>query len=140
MSTANKALVRRWFEEVWNKGRVSAIDEMLASDATVHGLGAELRGPAGFKPFHAAYRSAFPDVTIQIDDIVAEGDIVAVRWSGAATHRGDGLGFPATGKQVRFTGMVFVRIEGGKLVEGWNNFDQLGMLQQLGVVSPAPGV
>jgi steroid delta-isomerase-like uncharacterized protein len=138
MSTENKALVRRWFEEVWNKGRAAAVDEMLASHAAIHGLGDDLQGPAGFKPFHAAYRNAFPDVSLQIDDIVAEGDIVAARWSGTGTHRGDGLGFAATGKHVRFTGMTFVRVQGGKLVEGWNNFDQLGMLQQLGVVNPAP--
>ena len=92
MSTENIALVRKWFEEVWNKGRVGAIDELLASHAVVHGLGADLRGPAGFKSFHSAYRDAFPDVMIQIDDIVAQGDIVAARWSGTGTHRGEGLG------------------------------------------------
>ncbi len=135
MSIENKTLVRRWFEEVWNKGRVAAIDEMLASHTAIHGLGNDLRGPADFKRFHSAYRNAYPDVAIQIDDLVAEGDTVAVRWSASGTHQGDGLGFPATGRHVRFSGMVFVRIEKGKLVEGWNNFDQLGMLQQLGVVS-----
>ena len=138
MSTESKDLVRRWFEEVWNEGRVAAIDEMLASHGVVHGLGDDLRGPAGFKPFHAAYRSAFPDVAIHIEDIIAEGDLVAARWSGAATHRGEGLGFAPTGRRVRFTGMVFVRVQGGVVVEGWNNFDQLGMLQQLGVINQAP--
>ena len=140
MSTENKALTRRWFEEVWNTGRSTAIDEMLAADAVIHGLGNDLHGPAGFKSFHAAYRNAFPDVTLQIDDIAAEGAIVAVRWSGSGTHRGDGLGFAATGKQVRFNGMSFVRVERGKLVEGWNSFDQLGMFQQLGVVNLPSGV
>ena len=135
MSTENKALVRRWFDEVWDKGRVAAIDEMLANDAAVHGLGTDTYGPAGFKPFHSAYRNAFPDVRIQVDDIVAEGNIVAARWSGTGTHRGEGLGFAATGRQVHFNGMLFARVDQGKLVEGWNNFDQLGMLQQLGVVS-----
>lgn len=136
MSAENKALVRRWFQEVWSNGRVEAIDEMLGSGAVVHGLGGpDLHGPNGFKPFHAAYRDAFPDVTIEVDDIVAEGDIVAVRWSAAGTHRGAGLGVAATGTQVRFCGMAFVRVEGGKLVEGWNSFDQLGMFQQLGIVS-----
>jgi steroid delta-isomerase-like uncharacterized protein len=136
MSTENKTLVRRWFEEVWNKGRAAAIDEMLASDTVIHGLGNDdLHGPTDFKRFHAAYRQAYPDVTIQIDDLVAEGDMVAVRWTASGTHRGEGLGFPATNKHVRFSGMVFVRVEQGKLVEGWNNFDQLGMLQQLGVVN-----
>jgi steroid delta-isomerase-like uncharacterized protein len=136
MSAQNKALVRRWFEEVWNKGRAAAIDEMLAPDSVVHGLGpGDLRGPAGFKPFYSAYRNAFPDVSIQIDDIIAEGDLVAARWSATATHRGHDLGFPATGKRVQFSGMVFVRVVGDKLVKGWNSFDQLGMFQQLGAVN-----
>lgn len=140
MSIDNKTLVQRWFSEVWNEGRADAIDEMLADDAVVHGLGADLHGPAEFKHFHSAYRNAYPDVAIHIDGLVAEGDMVAVRWSAIGTHRGDGLGFPATGRRAQFTGMVFVRIKEGKLVEGWNNFDQLGMLQQLGIVSlPSAG-
>ena len=141
MSIENIALVRRWFEEVWNQGRAEAIDELLADHAAVHGLGAtDLHGSAEFKPFYSAYRNAFPDLTIQIDDIVAEGDVVAARWSGIGTHRGDGLGFAATGRRVHFNGMTFIRVEGGKMVEGWNSFDQLGMLQQLGVVNLPPAV
>ena len=142
MSDEHKALARRWFQEVWNQGRTAAIDELLADQAVVHGLGPEpLRGAAGFKPFHSAYRNAFPDVTIIVDDMVAEGDKVVVRWSGAGTHLGDGPGpgLAATGRPVQFHGMTIVRIEHGKLVEGWNVFDQLGMLQQLGVVNlPLP--
>ena len=135
MSAENKALARRWFEEVWNQGSAAAIDELLAANAVVHGLGQEMQGPAAFKPFHAAYRDAFPDVRIEIEDMVAEGDKVAFRWSATATHRGGGLNFAATNRQVRFTGMGFLRAENGKLIEGWNNFNQLGMLQQLGVVN-----
>jgi steroid delta-isomerase-like uncharacterized protein len=133
MSIENKTLVQKWFEEVWNKGRASAIDEMLAGGALVHGLGADLSGPGEFKQFHAAYRNAFPDIALHVDEIVAEGDLVAARWSGSATHTGDGLGVPGTGKPVHLTGMVIVRVEQGKIAEGWNNFDQFGMLQQLGL-------
>ena len=139
MSIENKALVRRWFEEVWNRGRTAAIDEMLSGHGVVHGLGADVHGSEEFKRFHAAYCNAFPDIAIQIDGIIAEGDIVAARWSGTGTHRGDGLGFAATGRQVHFSGMAFVRIEQGKIVEGWNNFDQLGMLQQIGLVNLPSG-
>ena len=136
MSAENKALLRRWFDEVWNQGRASSIDELLASDAIIHGLGpADLHGPEAFRAFHAAYRNAFPDIAIQIDDIVAEGDLVAVRWSARGTHRGDGLGFAATGRQTQFSGMVFARARNGKLIEGWNSFDQLGMFNQLGIVT-----
>jgi len=140
MLAENKVLVRRWFEEVWNKGREAAIDEMLAEHCLVHGLGNDIRGPEEFKRFHSAYRSAFPDIAIHIDHIVAEGDIVAVSWRCTGTHRGNGLGFAATGRKVQLNGMSFVRIEQGRLVEGWNSFDQLGMLQQIGVVTlPSSG-
>ena len=136
-----KALARRWFDEVWNQGRTAAIDEMLAPTAVVRGLGqGDLVGPAAFKTFHAAYREAFPDVQLRIDAVVEEHDVVAVRWSGHGTHQGGSLGFAATGRPVRFSGVTFMRVENGRLVEGWNVFDQLGMLQQLGVthLPPAP--
>jgi steroid delta-isomerase-like uncharacterized protein len=135
MSEQNKTLVRRWFEQVWNKGRAESIDELLSERSVVHGLGADLRGPAGFKPFHAAYRDAFPDLALQIEHMLADDDLVAVHWSATATHSGGGLGFAATGKRVSFSGMTLIRVEGNKLIEGWNSFDQLGLLQQLGVVS-----
>lgn len=135
MSAENRVLIKRWFEEVWNKGRVSAIDEMLTSQTMIHGLGPSALDVGAFKQFHAAYRSAFPDVKIQVEDVITEGEKVAVRWSGTGTHSGDGLGFAATGQPVRFSGMTFARIDNRKMVEGWNVFDQLGMLQQLGVVN-----
>ena len=135
MSAENKAAFRRWFDEVWNKGRVDAIDEMLTADVIVHGVGPDLVGPEGFKPFHRAYRDAFPDVTIHVDLLVAEGDLVAGSWHATGTHKGDGLGFAATGRPAQFSGMTIMRFANGKLAEGWNSFDQLGMLQQLGIVS-----
>ena len=135
MSTEHKALIQRWFDEVWNQGRAGAIDEMLAENAVIHGLGPDLRGPSEFKPFHSSYLNAFPDITIRIDDLVAEGNMVTARWSGTGTHQGDGLGIPATGGQVQFNGMTIARVEQGKIVEGWNVFDQLGMFQQLGFVN-----
>jgi steroid delta-isomerase-like uncharacterized protein len=136
----NKALARRWFEEVWNSGRAAAVDEMLAPTAVVRGLGADLVGPAAFKQFHAAYREAFPDVRLRVDAVVEENDVLAVRWSGQGTHQGNSLGFAATGMPCRFTGVTFMRVENGKFVEGWNVFDELGMLRQLGVTNlpPAP--
>ena len=135
MAGDGKALVQRWFEDVWNNGRSDLIDQLMAPDCVIHGLGPQTMGPAEFKAFHEAYRGAFPDVTIRIDQSVAEGDLVAVCWTGTGTHRGDTLGFAATGKSVRFHGMTMARIAGNQLVEGWNSFDQMGMLQQLGVTS-----
>lgn len=132
MSSENKALVRRWFEEVWNHGNAGAIDEMLDRDCKVHGFGDEPVSRDGFREVHATYREAFPDVHIEVDDIIAEGDLVAARWTVTGTHRGTNLGFAATHRPARFSGMVFARIRNGRMVEGWNTFDQLGMLQQLG--------
>ena len=134
MSDANKSLARKWMEEVWNRGSVGAIDDMMSSRCSVHGLGRD-QHPEAFKAFHRAFRDAFPDLRVTVDDVVTENDKVAARWSGTGTHRGNGLGFPATNKVAHFTGMFFLLVENGKFIEGWNNFDQLGMLQQLGVVN-----
>lgn len=137
MSAENKALVERWFDEVWNKGRVDAIDEMMAPDALVHGLGPDMVGPAAFKSFHAAFRTAFPDVRVQVDEMIAEGDRVAYRLTACGTHQGEGLGFPATNCRCSFVAMGSARIAGGRIVEGWNLIDELGMRTQLGAVASA---
>ena len=137
-ASGNAALVRRWFEEVWNKGRAEAIDEMFAEDGIAHGLadetGAPLRGPAGFKPFFQRFREAFPDVEVSVDDAISEGDRVAARCTVRGRHRGDTLGFAATHQPVEFTGMTFARVRDGKIVEAWNNFDFMAMFQQLGAL------
>jgi steroid delta-isomerase-like uncharacterized protein len=140
MSTEAVALVHRWFDEVWNQGRESAIDELLAADAVVHGLGepgVAVRGPAAFKPFFAKLRATFPDLTIRVEQTVAEGDWVASRWTAQMTHRGDALGVPATGQQVTVAGMSLGRWRDGQLVEGYNVWDQLSLMQQIGAL-PAP--
>lgn len=136
MSEQNKALVKRWFEEVWNKGRADAIDEMLAADCIVHGLSDDsattLKGPADFKPFHESFRGAFPDIEVVVEDLIAEGDKVAARCSVRGKHTGDHLGVAASNAPVQFTGMSILRIENGKVVEAWNNFDFLAMNKQIG--------
>jgi len=134
MSAENKALVERWFEEVWNKGRSEAVDEMMAPDAVAHGLGPDLVGPAAFKTFHTAFRTAFPDVRVHMEELIAEGDRVAYRLTASGTHDGDGLGFPATCRSCSFVVMGSARIVDGKIVEGWNLIDELGMRTQLGVI------
>jgi len=136
-SEANKGLMRRWFEEVWNKGRVDAIDEMLAANCVVHGLSDDaakpLKGPIDFRPFHETFRGAFPDIVVIVEDVVAEGDKLAARCSVRGKHAGDHLGMAATNATVEFTGMVIVRIENGMFVEAWNNFDFMTMYKQIGV-------
>jgi steroid delta-isomerase-like uncharacterized protein len=135
---ANKALIRRWFEEVWKKGRADAIPEMFAADGIAHGLSDDpekpLRGPAGFLPFHSQFREAFPDIEVVVEDQVAEGDMVATRCTVRGKHQGDSLGFKATNSPVEFTGMTITRIRDGKIVEAWNNFDFMKMYRQLGAL------
>ena len=138
MSEDNKALVRRWFEEVWNKGREEAIEEMFAADGIAHGLddgsSQPLRGADGFKPFFRQFREAFPEVNVVVEDAIAEGDKVAARCSVRGHHRGGTLGFAATDRPVEFTGMTIARVRDGKIVEAWNNFDFMTMYQQLGAL------
>ena len=138
MSEDNKAFIRRWMEEVWNKGRAEAIDEMFAEEGVAHGLsdvsGQELRGPAAFKPFFQSFRNAFPDLQIIVEDTVSEGDKVAARCTVRGSHQGDTLGFAATGQPAEFTGMCIVRVKDGQIVEAWNNFDFMSMFQQLGAL------
>lgn len=134
-----KALIHRWFEEVWNQGREESIDELLAKDGRIFGLGesdAEVRGPYGFKPFFRNLRTSFPDMRIRIEDTIVEADKAAVRIVMEGTHSGEGLGIPATGRRVRIAGIVIVSSAEGKLVAGWNSWDQLGLLRQVGAISP----
>jgi steroid delta-isomerase-like uncharacterized protein len=137
MSEENRALIHRWFEEVWNKGRAEAIDELFAEEGIANGLadesGAPLRGPGGFKPFFQKFRDAFPNIEVIVEDTIVEGDKVAARCRVLGTHQGEGLGFAATNMPVEFTGISIVRIRDGKIVEAWNNFDFMSMFQQLNV-------
>lgn len=138
MSEANKQLIQRWFEEVWNKGRPDAIDEMIAEDCVIHGLGEatgqSVTGPSEFKTFHATFREAFPDITVSVDDTVAEGDKVAARCSVYGKHTGDSLGFKASQSPVEFTGITIVRVREGRIAEAWNNFDFMKLYKQIGVI------
>ncbi|HEX8119556.1 MAG TPA: ester cyclase [Pyrinomonadaceae bacterium] len=134
----NAAVVRRWFEEVWNKGRADAIEEMFDEEGVAHGLadesGAGLRGPAHFRVFHQRFREAFPGVEVVVDDTVSEGDKVAARCTVRGRHEGHSLGLAATNRPVEFSGITFARIRDGKIVEAWNNFDFMSMFQQLGAL------
>ena len=137
-TTDNAALVRRWFEEVWNSGREEAIDELFGEEGVAHGLadetGTPLRGPAGFKPFFRKFREAFPEIEVVVEETIAEGDRVAARCNVRGRHRGDTLGFKATDSPVEFTGISIVRVREGKIVEAWNNFDFMSMFRQLGAL------
>ncbi|HTM48735.1 MAG TPA: ester cyclase [Bryobacteraceae bacterium] len=142
MSEANKQLVRRWFEEVWNQGREDTIDELLAESGIGHGLGegeVDLHGPKEFKPFVRNLRGSLPDLRIVIDDILSQDDKVLVRLRLEGTHDGAGLGVQPTGRRVSIAGMVLVQVCGGQIMEGWNSWDQLGLLRQIGALPAAKG-
>jgi steroid delta-isomerase-like uncharacterized protein len=121
----HKALVRRFHEEAWNKGNVAAVDEFMAADYVDYPIPSGLPpGTEGLKQTITTYRTAFPDLRATVDDIFAEGDRVAYRWSTRGTHLGEWLGIPPTGNHMAATGItVFFRIAGGKVVEGWTSMD-----------------
>ncbi len=131
MTNSERNLGRRWFEEVWNEKRRDAIAEMLTPDAVFHEAGAETLGPEGFYPFFDRMRATFPDLHVNVEDTFAEGDKICVRWSCIGTHTGDGLGLNPTGARIHITGMSIMRVAGDRLVEGWQNWDMLGMMEQL---------
>ena len=137
MSEENKQVSRRLAEEAFGQGRFEVIDELVADDfvnrdtSIPPGVGSDREG---LKQLAQGYVAAFPDMELKVEDQVAEGDKVVSRWSARGTHKGELMGIPATGKQATVTGITIDRLESGKIVESWNNWDTLGLLQQLGAV------
>ena len=142
MSTeSNKAVARRFLEEVFGQGKLAVADEIVALDHVDRGPGTLPglpHGPEGSKMIVMVYRNAIPDIHFTIDEQIAEGDKVVTRWTGHGTHKGELAGIPATGKSATVTGIGVDRIVNGKIVESWGAFDQYGMLQQLGVIPAGP--
>ena len=138
MSEENKALVRRYFEEIWNKHNLEAIEEFYAPEYVNHDAPPGVPGDIeGLKALIGAYLNAFPDIKVTTDLLLADGDKVVVRNSGTGTHSGQLMEIPATGKQIETKAMGIFGISGGKIVESWVASDQMSMMQQLGV-NPAP--
>ncbi len=137
MSEQNKTNVRRLFEEVWNKGNVSALDDLFAPTYTHHDSSTPDvgRGPESEKKRVTLYRNAFPDIRFTIEDMLAEGETVVARWSCRGTHKGELNGIAPTNKQFNITGVSIARFTNGKMFEGYVNWDALGLMQQLGVIA-----
>ena len=137
-SEENKAVVRRFIEEVFGGGNLELIDELFAPHYVLHdpAVPGEVRGPEGIKQYVGMYRGAYPDTRFTIEDQIAEGDEVVTRWTGRGTHQGELMGIPPTGQEVAVTGIEFDRVSGGKFEETWVNYDALRMMQQLGVIPP----
>jgi steroid delta-isomerase-like uncharacterized protein len=134
----NKALVRRFYGEVFNKKNLAVIDDFLDPHIIEHSLPPGLpSGIEGSKQFIGMYLTAFPDLHLTAEDMIAEGDKVVSRFTMRGTHKGEFMGIPPTGKQMTITGIQIPRVADSKIAENWINLDALGLLQQLGVV-PAP--
>lgn len=138
----NKTGSRRIFEDVFNKGKLAVIQEICLPNYLVHDPGVpnkEVRGHDGFSQYVNIFRTAFPDLSLTIDDQIAQGDEVVTRYTAHGTHRGDLMGIAPTGKKITVTGIILDRYSNGKLAESWNHSDYLGMMQQLGVVPAMAG-
>lgn len=135
MSGANSELVRRFYEEVWNRGNLDVADEVFADDYVRHDWRPSQAqpGPAGQKRIAGDFRRAFPDLRFDVEMIIAEGDLVAARWTAEGTNSGAWGGQSATGRRARFSGVNIFRFQDGKVAELWNHRDDLGLMQQLGV-------
>jgi steroid delta-isomerase-like uncharacterized protein len=139
MSEQNKTAVRRLFDELWNKGNLSVADEIIAPtylhhDDSTPDLG---KGPESEKKRVNLYRTALHDFRLTIEDLLADGETVVARWSCRGVHKGELNGIAPTGKQFAITGVTIARFANGKIVEGFVNWDALGLMRQLGVV-PEP--
>ena len=132
-----KELTRTYVSQVWSRGKLELVDELVAPSCRTHdpaAPGGEFAGPEGVKQLVAMYRSAFPDTAFELQDLIQEGDKVAARITATGTHKGTLMGIAPTGKRVSISGIVITQFRDGKQVESWSSYDQLGMLQQLGVV------
>jgi steroid delta-isomerase-like uncharacterized protein len=139
MSTEeNKATARRWYEGVFNAGNMDLINGLFAPNFVDHDPVNPLPGLEGVRQVVTMYRTAFPDLYITVEDWIAEGDKVVTRFMAQGTHQGPLMGMPPTQRRVTVTGIDILGFENGKITEHWGNRDDLGMMQQLGVI-PSPG-
>lgn len=132
----NKAVARRVFDEIFNQGKFEVADEIYAPDFVNHGRTRDI----GLKEDQDAargWRQAAPDLVMKVEQMIAEGDLVTVLWSGKGTNTGTGNGFPATGKQIHMRGITIWRVVDGRLKEEWTSFDRLSLLQQAGLLPEA---
>jgi steroid delta-isomerase-like uncharacterized protein len=138
MVPENEAIVRRFFEELWNEGDLGVADELIAADH-VHDVGGEeLRGPDGVKGAVTWLRTAFPDLRFEIDSLISDGDQAAVRWTASGTHLGPFAGVPPTGRRVEWTGSDWFRLHRGRIIDAWVIADGEGLQEQLTATSEPP--
>ncbi|HEX8170879.1 MAG TPA: ester cyclase [Thermoanaerobaculia bacterium] len=131
MSDDPTTIARRWFEEVWNGRDDAAVEQLMAPESYGHVEGGDVRGPEDFRRMRDTFLAALPDLHIHIEDVLASGERVAVRWRVSGTHTGDGFGFPGTRQPVNVRGTTWLVIRDGQLVEGWDTWNLGGLLESL---------
>ena len=137
MSTAeNKMIAYRILDELFSQGNLSTINELFSPDIIVHDPDKELRGPDQVEQGITRLRTAFPDLYYTVEDMIAEGDKVVIRFTGRGTHQGEFRGVAPTGKKMIYTGIVILGFIQGRLVDYWAVSDALGIFQQLGTYPP----
>lgn len=141
LADRNKEIARRFREDLWNSGDLAIADEIIAADCLVHArvpLATDFaRGPDALRQLVLFYHLAFSDIRMSVDQVIAEGDVVAARWTGRGRHSGELLGLPAARGETVTTGIDFLRIAGGQIVEGWVAWDILSLVEQLLPPEPA---
>ena len=135
MSQSHEEVMRRFIEEVINNGNFSVLSELIHPNYVYRSPDQELHGPEALKGLFTAYRAAFPDLNLEIDDLVAADEKVVISFTLTGTHKGDLMGIAATDKRVKVHGVVMSRFAEGKIVDEWEILDQLTLFEQLGVVS-----
>ncbi len=133
-----KAIVERFWDEIWNKKNLKIVDELLLDNVVIHNFGAVVEGREAWRQSFTPFFTAFPDLKLTVELTIIEGDRMAVRWAATGTHTGDFRGIAPTGKQINIAGVAIYRVAEGKIVEGWSQPDTLGLLQQIGAI-PTPG-
>ncbi len=136
MAVNSTEISRRVFEEIWNNKKLNTVDELMEANYVHHDAQSPVvpNGIDGYKQFVTHYLNAFPDVHFTIDDEITDGQTVVSRWTATGTHQGDLPGIPWTGRRFSVTGITIARVRNGRVIESWNNWDALGLMQQLGVV------
>ncbi len=134
VAEANLHMVSRIWDEIWNLGNYDACDEVFSPDYFGHLPMMDVHGPAQFKQLVSAYRIAYPDVHLTVEDIFGSGDKLAVRWTSRGTHLGEMMGMPPSGNKIEIMGISLFRIADGKVAEEWEGFDTLKMMQQIGAI------
>lgn len=132
MASKNEQIVRRWFEEVWNQRREATIDELLTAESCCHAEEGPIVGPSQFRErMYVPFTSAFPDLRVTVDDVIADDSKAVVHWSATATHQGPGLGIAPTGRSVQFRGVTWIHIENSKMMKAWQFSDLVEKIKSL---------